>query len=46
MTKKCPSCGSTKYNSTKEGSFCRNCGFRNNPNYLKEKGEKLTWKNN
>ena len=29
--KKCPACGSSKY---KEG-VCRNCKFKNNPNYLK-----------
>ncbi len=29
--KKCPACGSSKY---KQG-VCRNCGFRNDPNYLK-----------
>lgn len=29
--KKCPVCGSSRY---KEG-YCKRCGFRNDPNYLK-----------
>jgi len=32
MVKKCPACGSTRY---KQG-VCKKCGFRNDPNYLKE----------
>lgn len=42
MVKKCPNCNSTKYTSSKLGSFCRNCGFKNDPNYLREKNENKT----
>ena len=41
MNKKCPSCNSTKYSENKQGSFCRKCGFKNNPNYLKDKIKEL-----
>jgi len=38
--KKCPKCNSSRYKEGPLGKVCKNCGFRNDPNYLRKKNDK------
>jgi len=44
--KKCPNCNKKLYEAVGGGYFCKKCGFRNDPNYLKKNETKKNMEKN